>query len=489
MAGKGNNERVFNEQVKMVYSLMPLGLIASFVNGTMVAALHVYIVPLPVLGAWLMLLLCFTLLRGFLLIPANRSISNGKHIRFWARIFISGMLVSGIVWGSAAFFLFFHESQAHRILIAYVLGGMAAGAAGTFCVIRKAYLAFTIPALLPQIILFFAVNSTVNVLMGGMLLFFWILISFTAFTNRATTLSSYRLRFEREDLIASLSTARDQTQRINEALKKEIEQRRTAENELREAHAGLEQKVHDRTVEMETANSRLEQANRELSEFSRSVSHDLRSPLHMIETFSDLLNDEYSRYLDEDGKLFLSRIRMSVKRMAELIEDLLQLSRISQSELHKEQVNLSDLVHTINANLQANNPNRKIELVVQSDVVAICDSRLMRIALENLLGNAWKYTSKTDKARIEFGVTRMEEMIVYYVRDNGKGFDMAAADKLFVPFKRLHTDPAFPGTGIGLTTVMRIIQRHGGTIWADSKPDKGATFYFTLPDSMQLPRQ
>lgn len=480
MTSEGNDFRIFEEQVKLLYTLQPVGLMATFVNGLVITALHVHLVPLSVILSWFVSLSLLTLLRGIFLIPARRELARQKHVHLWARMFVLGMLLSGILWGTSASFLLFHSSQPHRILVAYVLGGMAAGAAGTFSAIRGAYLAYSLPALLPQIVLFFAIDGGVYIAMSGMLAFFWLLITRSAFTNRATTLASLRLRFEREDLIHSLSAARDQTEKVNEELREEVNRRRLAESELRTAHAELEEKVEERTVELRNANSQLENANRELNEFAHSVSHDLRAPLQIVDIFSGLLSEERGAQLGREGKEYVSRIQDAGRRMSELIQDLLQLSRVSQHELHREPVDLSAVVRDINATLHTRHPEREIELEVEDGLVAHCDARLVRIALENLLDNAWKYTKQTDNAHIEFGKIDREGRSVYYVKDNGIGFDMAAAGKLFAPFQRLHTQGPFPGTGIGLTTVMRIVRRHGGMVWGESQPGKGATFFFTL---------
>ncbi len=226
--------------------------------------------------------------------------------------------------------------------------------------------------------------------------------------------------------------------------------------------------------------ARLEDANRELEAFSYSVSHDLKAPLRSICGFSDVLLQDFGSRLDEEGRDFLQRIRSSGLRMTQLVDDMLNLSRITKEELRREEADLSELALTVAEEIMTNSPGRSINFIVAPGIRASGDVRLMRIVLENLLGNAAKFTSDRESARIEFGSVFQGDKCAYFVRDNGAGFDMARARDLFTPFKRLHDESRFPGNGIGLTTVRRIIHRHGGTIWAESAVEKGTAFYFTL---------
>jgi light-regulated signal transduction histidine kinase (bacteriophytochrome) len=224
----------------------------------------------------------------------------------------------------------------------------------------------------------------------------------------------------------------------------------------------------------------LQRKNRELESFSYTVSHDLRAPLRSIYSFSQILLEDYSEKLDSTGKSHLERVSSSAKRMGELIDDLLELSRVARADLSWDRVDLSAIARTILESFSRNEPERRVEWNVQDDLVLDVDGRLMKAALENLLGNALKFTAKMATARIEFGAEQREGGTVYFVRDNGAGFDMKHADKLFSPFKRLHGNDDFPGSGIGLATVHRIVDRHGGRIWAESSVGEGATFYFTI---------
>ncbi len=233
-------------------------------------------------------------------------------------------------------------------------------------------------------------------------------------------------------------------------------------------------------MELARSNADLLEVNKELEAFSYSVSHDLRAPLRSIDGFSHALLEDCSDRLDEIGKDHLYRVRTATQRMGILIDDLLKLSRISRSELHLETVNISTLTHEILASLRSTQPERRIELNIEEALDVQADERLLRIGLENLLNNAWKFTSRCPIADITVGKEGSGGAPVYFVRDDGAGFDPAYADHLFGAFQRLHTEAEFPGTGVGLATVQRIIRRHGGQIWAKGAVNQGATFYFTL---------
>jgi PAS domain S-box-containing protein len=239
----------------------------------------------------------------------------------------------------------------------------------------------------------------------------------------------------------------------------------------------LERKIAQRTSE-------LEDANKELESFSYSVSHDLRAPLRAIDGFSQALLEDYSSLLDGEGKDYLNRVRAGAQRMGWLIDDILTLSKVTRNEVVKERVDLSDMVTDILHEITGKEA-RSIERSVMPDIFAQADSRLIRIALANLLDNAFKFTSQKEKTRIEFGRTMQDQLPVYFVRDNGVGFDMSHAGKLFGVFQRLHDVRDFPGTGIGLATVQRVVRKHGGKIWAESIPGEGSTFFFTLQDGDQ----
>ena len=246
-----------------------------------------------------------------------------------------------------------------------------------------------------------------------------------------------------------------------------------ARHELERLNAELEQRVQERTAQLQAL-------NRELEAFSYSVSHDLKSPLRAIDGFSQALLEDYLDRLDETGRMYLKRMRAACIRMGSLIEDLLRLSRITRADLTLRTVDLSRIVRHIERDLRRTDPKRQVHFEIAEGAVAIGDEQLLRIALENLVGNSWKFTRKKKRARIEFGYRQENGETVFYVKDNGAGFDMRYVHKLFGAFQRLHSPNEFEGSGVGLATVQRIIHRHGGRIWAEGKPGKGATFYFTI---------
>lgn len=245
---------------------------------------------------------------------------------------------------------------------------------------------------------------------------------------------------------------------------------------------GISEDITDRKREAEelrAAKEAAEATSRELEAFSYSVSHDLRAPLRAIDGFSAAVLEDHGAQLDEEGRACVRRVRTAAQRMGELIDDLLELSQVSRQELNRERISLSGLARVILGDLQKRDPERQVTVTIEPDLAADCDARLLRVALENLFGNAWKFTSKKPSANIAFG----RQGGAFFVKDDGAGFEMDYANKLFGAFQRLHGKQDFEGTGIGLATVQRIVHRHGGRIWAESEPGKGATFHFTLGPS------
>jgi PAS domain S-box-containing protein len=256
----------------------------------------------------------------------------------------------------------------------------------------------------------------------------------------------------------------------------DITARKQAEEQVRKLNAELEQRVRERTAELETT-------ARELDAFAYSVSHDLRAPLRSLHGFSRFLEEDYSDRLDDDGREYVARIKSSVAKMGQLIDDLLRLSRATRTELNREPVDISALATEIIEELRATEPDRQVGVEVTPGLVATGDSHLLRLALDNLLSNAWKFTGKCENAAITVGTLGQPGDQVFFVRDNGAGFSMRYEAKLFDPLQRLHTAEEFEGNGIGLAIVHRIVSRHGGRIWAESELGKGATFFFTVTSS------
>jgi hypothetical protein len=257
------------------------------------------------------------------------------------------------------------------------------------------------------------------------------------------------------------------------ALKLDVTERKRIDETIRRFNAELEERVNQRTAELQAA-------NRELESFAYSISHDLRAPLRGIDGFAHLLAEEYGSRLDETGRGYLERVRRAAQRMGHLIDDILELSRVTRQEMRRLPVDLSQLAAELLEERARAQPGHRVSLSIAQGCSAKGDPQLLRVLMQNLLENAWKYSSKSPAPRIEFGCARENNETVFFVRDNGVGFDMKYAERLFAPFQRLHSPEEFEGTGIGLATVSRIVQRHAGRVWAEAETGKGATLRFTL---------
>jgi len=292
--------------------------------------------------------------------------------------------------------------------------------------------------------------------------------------EKSTTFNDFEIDYEVPDagrrvlLLNARRINREGVELILLAIE-DITARRLAEENVKKLNTDLQHNLDE-----------LAAANKELEAFSYSVSHDLRNPLNRILGFSDVLLEDYSDKLDDEGKDHLNRVIKNATGMSRIMDDLLRLSRISRHGVQRQDVDLSKLAASVVAELREAQPDRGATVDIQEGIAAFADAKLIEVALSNLLGNAWKFTSKIKNARIQFGTSEQEGKIVYYVKDNGAGFDQSFSEKLFLPFHRLHSEEEFEGTGIGLATVQRIIHRHGGKVWAEGEPGKGAMFYFTL---------
>ncbi|HEY3198702.1 MAG TPA: ATP-binding protein [Nitrospirales bacterium] len=284
---------------------------------------------------------------------------------------------------------------------------------------------------------------------------------------------------EKDYSVRAVTNSKDETGILVEAFNDMLTQIQRQSVALQLSSDEVEQRVIQRTRELESA-------NKELETFSYSVSHDLRTPLRGIDGFCEALVEDYADKLDEQGKDYLRRIQAAAVRMGQLVDDLLDLSKVNRMQLLRSDIDLTALVQGLSQELQERDPDRQAEFHIQTGLVANADAQWIGIVLTNLLENAWKFTSKQKRPRIEFGAVKTTTETAYFVRDNGAGFDMAYVNKLFAPFQRLHTATQYPGTGIGLATVQRIILRHGGRVWAEGEIEKGASLYFTLAQTQSV---
>jgi signal transduction histidine kinase len=278
-----------------------------------------------------------------------------------------------------------------------------------------------------------------------------------------------RLRSSLVSQTSDLESLFEELYEMNERLLAAVKEREAAGKEVRKLNEDLARRLDELT-----------RANAELEAFSYSISHDLRTPLRSFDGYSQILLEDYGDRLDETARQYLQRMRVNSHRMAQLIDDLLDLSRVGRGELARERVDLTAVAHEILGDLQRANPEREVRAAVAHGLTATGDPRLLRLVMQNLLDNAWKFTAGTDGAEIAVDAREEGEGRAYFVRDTGVGFDMAFVDKLFGPFQRLH-GTEFPGSGVGLAIVKRIVERHGGRVWAEASPGRGATFYFTVP--------
>ncbi|MFV1982619.1 MAG: ATP-binding protein [Thiohalomonadales bacterium] len=289
------------------------------------------------------------------------------------------------------------------------------------------------------------------------------------------TNTAIKIESEHNYSLRTVVTGNDELGKLSHAFNSMLIMIEEQNQELIHTNITLESQVTKRTEELQSVNS-------ELEAFNYSVSHDLRAPLRAISGFTNIFLEDYNNVLDEDGKDLLNRVVDSTYKMNEIIESLLILSRLDKTVLKYDLINLSEITKSIMKDLEATDSKRKIELILMDNIKVTGDKSLLVVLLENLLGNAWKYSSKCQKTIIEFGTTLVKGERVLYIKDNGAGFDSSNANNLFTPFTRFHRNDEFSGTGIGLATVRRIINRHNGKIWAVSKVNEGATFYFSIPD-------
>jgi signal transduction histidine kinase len=418
--------------VTQIYERSNIGMIATIVNAVILTIVLWSHIQHWILIIWLSLIEIITVLRFILnrlfLHRANKS----TDIHRWGLLLIIGIGIAGILWGSSAILLYPEHSNEHQVIIAFILAGMVAGGVGVFSPLISVFLAFSVPALLPIIYRFIIAGDNTHFAMGIMIFLFAIL---TFVTARNINRSNF-------ELIKLKETFADQ--------------------------------LKDRTNE-------LSYANQELEAFSYSVAHDLRNPLISIKAMADILKSDYKSTIDDDGLNFISAIQKNTLNMMDIISDLLQLSLLSRQPLRFENINIGSIAFEIAAALKRSDTVRNSKIIIQEGMFVLGDKNLIKLALDNLIQNAWKYSSRNACTIIEIGSLVKSGKTIFYVKDNGIGFDMINAKRIFAPFQRAHTDKEFKGTGIGLSIVKRIIEKHGGEIWVEAKIGEGACFYFTLP--------
>lgn len=430
------DDRIYSLLVVQIYKRAYIGIIATIVNAAILFIVLWNQVNHWKLIVWLSIIESYSAARIILNRNFLRKSDKKDKIRLWGRLLIIEIGIVGIIWGSTGLFLYPVDSVVHQALIAFVLAGMVAGAVGVFSLILPVFLAFSIPALLPITVRFLVEGNEVHLGMGAMTIFFAILTYITAKHIHRSNIELFELK----------ETFADQ--------------------------------LKERTID-------LSKANEELEAFSYSVAHDLRNPLNNIGAMVDVLQSCHRDSFDDEGAVCVNIIEKNVSKMANLISDLLQLSQISRQQMRITSVDLGVIASDIADMMKKNNPQRDVEIIIHDGIIAEADQNLIKLAIDNLFCNAWKYSSTSEHAAIEFGVQNEDDDTVFFIKDNGIGFDMKNAERIFTPFQRAHTDKEFKGTGIGLSIVKRIIEKHGGRIWAEAEIGKGACFYFTLPK--QLP--
>ena len=466
-------ERVLAEQVKQIYALAPVGFVATFFNSLLVFFILKDVMRLSLLVPWLAAVLFITMLRLGLVLWFRSVEFEPSAAGTWSRRFIVGLFIVGLAWGSIGFFPFSGISLAHDVFIAFVLGGMAAGASSTFSMLRFSYAAFSIPALLPLTLHFLLVNETFHVAMGAMVSLFGILLWRIAEHNYEMNRTSLVLRFQNMGMIEGLKRAKERVERLNAKLSEEMEAKHKVEADLRAHHEQLERVVQERTADLTAV-------NRELELFAYVASHDLQEPLRMVTSYLKLLEQKYRGRLDEKADLYIHYAVDGGLRMQKLIDGLLSYSRLSQSvRFTPVDVNAAFSVAVTNL---APTISEKNAVVTKDTLPTLSGDEIqLQQLLQNLISNGLKYTKAGIVPRVHVTAEWQEGAWVFSVTDNGIGIDPHDFDKIFQVFHRLHTREEYPGTGIGLASCKKIVERHGGDIWVESTPGKGSTFSFRIP--------
>lgn len=466
-------DRILAEQVKQVYILAPIGFVATVFNSLLVFFVMKDVMRLSFLVPWVSAVLSVTMLRMGLVLWFRSVEFEPSASERWAKLFIVSLLIVGIAWGCIGFFPFAGISLAHHVFLAFVLGGMAAGASSTFSMLRLGYAAFSIPALLPLALHFFLIHETFHYAMGAMVTLFGILLWRISEHNYRVNRTSLVLRFQNMGMIEGLKQAKERVERLNAQLTSEIEARHKAEADLRTHHEQLERVVQQRTADLTAV-------NRELELFAYMASHDLQEPLRMVTSYLQLLRQKYSGRLDEKADLYIRYAVDGGFRMQKLIDGLLSYSRLSHSaEFSQVDVNAAFSVAVTNL---APTISEKSAVVTKDPLPTVLGDEIqLQLLLQNLISNGLKYTKADIVPQVHVSAEKQGDAWVFSVADNGIGIDPGEFDKIFQIFHRLHTREEYPGTGIGLASCKKIVERHGGDIWVRSRPGEGSIFSFKIP--------
>lgn len=440
-APSDTESRIYSEQVAMLYAFLPFALLWTLVVSTLTWYFLRPFAPAFSLGLWLAAVLLLTALRLVLWLVYRRQTPDSLEARRWGRYYVVAIFLSGVLWGALGAEWMSYSTETVLLPITALISGILGLGAVSLFPYYPALVVLAVPQCLPLI---------------------WRLLSLPD-PERLTALVLV------VNCLVAIAGCRRISLRNAASLRLRFEAAELAERHARAERTAL------------AASRDLEASNRELTAFSYSVSHDLRAPLRGIDGWSLALLEDCGPALDDRGREYLGRVRSEALKMGQLIDGLLELSKVIQVELRPRAVDFSELCHGFVSQLRDRQPERRVEVVIAPELRAWGDPALLRSVVVNLLENAWLYTRRSNAAKIEVGEREVDGVRAFFVRDNGVGFDMAFAGKLFLPFQRLHRQSDFAGTGVGLANVRRVVERHGGRIWAEAAVDQGATFYFTLP--------
>ena len=462
-----DDKRVRNEQLRQVLAMEPFGLAATVINASITYAVMRRPAPPKLLAAWLTYLLVVTFARAVLLRHYRRlAESDPQQSR---RYCLLGVALAGLGWGALGAVLYPVDSFAHQVFIAFVLGGMTAGAAVVYSSLRFAFALYWIPALVPLIIRLALTGDAMHSAMAAMVSLFAILMFRTSARLHSATSRTLVLRFENEALIERLQQEKQRTENANEQLRMEIERRQDADRQLQGSVIDLQRSNHDLAV------------------FASAASHDLQAPIRRVAGFATLLAGKYADVIDAEGHDYIKRMVTSCERMQALIRDLLSYARMGREDLLRTPVDLGQVVAMACGMLEEPIREAGAEIIVDEMPTVSAHEGLLCTVFQNLFSNALKFCSD-EPPRIHVSAGREGGEWVVAIRDNGIGLKEEYLDAIFEAFRRLHSESAYPGTGVGLATCQRAVERHGGRMWAESEPGKGSTFFLSLPaDDSEVP--